>query len=96
MVSIVRRLMCHAQIGNLTAFVALQVVGLARDPRYGERLQEKAYTSTLDAMKRILKKEGWAGLFKGTLPSVVKSAPSSATTFLVYEFLSSRLERGLQ
>jgi solute carrier family 25 thiamine pyrophosphate transporter 19 len=33
----------------------------------------------------ILAKEGWRGLYKGTLPSVVKAAPAAAITFAVYD-----------
>ncbi|CAK9269580.1 unnamed protein product [Sphagnum jensenii] len=62
-----------------------QVEGLARHPRYGAGVQVREYTSIWDAIQSILAKEGWRGLYKGTLPSVVKAAPAAAVTFVVYE-----------
>ena len=35
----------------------------------------------------ILRREGVRGLFKGTVPAVVKAAPASASTFAVYELV---------
>ena len=45
-----------------------------------------------DALLRILQAEGWAGLYKGIVPSVVKAAPAGAVTFVAYEFTSEWLE----
>lgn len=59
--------------------------GLPRDLKYGARIEHKAYNGMVDAVRRIVEKEGWRGLYKGTLPSVVKAAPASAITFVVYE-----------
>lgn len=63
----------------------LQVEGLMRDLRYGARIEEKAYKGMGDAIRRILAEEGWRGLYKGTLPSLVKAAPNAAITFYLYE-----------
>jgi len=46
----------------------------------------------LDAIKRILQMEGWAGLYKGIVPSTVKAAPANAVTFVAYELISDWLE----
>jgi solute carrier family 25 thiamine pyrophosphate transporter 19 len=45
----------------------------------------REYKNIWDAIQMILAKEGWRGLYKGTLPSVVKAAPAAAITFVVYE-----------
>lgn len=45
-----------------------------------------------DALRRILKKEGTAGLYKGIIPSTVKAAPAGAVTFVAYEITSDWLE----
>jgi solute carrier family 25 thiamine pyrophosphate transporter 19 len=45
-----------------------------------------------DALRRILQKEGWAGLYKGIVPSTVKAAPAGAVTFVAYELTSDWLE----
>ncbi|CAO2823975.1 unnamed protein product [Amaranthus hypochondriacus] len=69
-----------------------QVEGLQRDVRYGARVEEGAYKNMYDALLRILQAEGWAGLYKGIVPSVVKAAPAGAVTFVAYEFTSEWLE----
>lgn len=64
-----------------------QVAGLERNLVYGARINERAYRSLADCMVQILRREGVRGLFKGAKPSLVKSAPAAAITFLVYESL---------
>ncbi|MED6159971.1 hypothetical protein PIB30_047130 [Stylosanthes scabra] len=69
-----------------------QIEGLQRHPRYGARVEQRAYRNMFDAMKRILQAEGWAGLYKGIVPSTVKAAPAGAVTFVAYELTSDWLE----
>ncbi|KAL0457390.1 UNVERIFIED_CONTAM: Mitochondrial thiamine diphosphate carrier 2 [Sesamum latifolium] len=68
-----------------------QVEG-CNDPRYGARVEQHAYRNMHDALRRILHAEGWAGLYKGIVPSIVKAAPAGAVTFVAYEFTSDWLE----
>uniref|UniRef100_A0A7C9CPI4 Uncharacterized protein n=1 Tax=Opuntia streptacantha TaxID=393608 RepID=A0A7C9CPI4_OPUST len=53
-----------------------QVEGLERDRRYGARVEQGAYKNMYDALIRILQVEGWGGLYKGIVPSIVKAAPA--------------------
>lgn len=69
-----------------------QIEGLQRHPRYGARVEHRAYKNMVDALRRILQMEGWAGLYKGIVPSTVKAAPAGAVTFVAYEFTSDWLE----
>ncbi|XP_073050324.1 mitochondrial thiamine diphosphate carrier 2-like isoform X1 [Primulina eburnea] len=69
-----------------------QIVGLQRHPRYGARVEHQAYKNMTDALRQIFLAEGWAGLYKGIVPSVVKAAPAGAVTFVAYEFISHWLE----
>ncbi|XP_028751529.1 mitochondrial thiamine diphosphate carrier 2-like [Neltuma alba] len=69
-----------------------QIEGLQRHPRYGARVEHRAYRNMLDAMQRILLLEGWAGLYKGIVPSTIKAAPAGAVTFVAYELTSDWLE----
>ncbi|GBG67262.1 hypothetical protein CBR_g88551 [Chara braunii] len=62
-----------------------QVRGLMRDPRYGAVVSESMYQGMVDCFRRILAEEGVAGLYKGTVPSIIKAAPAAAITFVVYE-----------
>lgn len=63
-----------------------QVEGLERHPKYGARVDENAYKGMWHALRRIFQEEGLAGLYKGVVPSVIKAAPASAVTFVVYEY----------
>ena len=65
---------------------------MQRDVRYGARVEQGAYKSMYDALMRILQAEGWGGLYKGIVPSIVKAAPAGAVTFVAYEYSSEWLE----
>lgn len=75
--------------------LSLQIEGLQRHPRYGARVEHRAYRNMFDALRRILQREGWAGLYKGIVPSTVKAAPAGAVTFVAYEYTSDWLESAL-
>ncbi|EXB74801.1 Mitochondrial thiamine pyrophosphate carrier [Morus notabilis] len=69
-----------------------QIEGLQRHPRYGARVEHRAYRNMFDALRRITQSEGLAGLYKGIVPSTVKAAPAGAVTFVAYEYISDWLE----
>ncbi|CAM8940586.1 unnamed protein product [Rhodiola kirilowii] len=69
-----------------------QIEGLQRHPRYGARVEHKAYKNMFDGLRQILHNEGWAGLYKGIVPSTIKAAPAGAVTFVAYEYVSNWLE----
>lgn len=69
-----------------------QVEGLRRHPRYGANVELSAQRNVWRVTKRILQDEGVAGLYKGLYPSLVKAAPASAITFVVYEVVSEWLQ----
>ncbi|XP_010524706.1 PREDICTED: mitochondrial thiamine pyrophosphate carrier-like [Tarenaya hassleriana] len=69
-----------------------QIEGLQRHPRYGARVEKRAYRNMFDGLRQILLSEGWNGLYKGIVPSTVKAAPAGAVTFVAYEFTSDWLE----
>lgn len=77
---------------RVTLFTEMQIEGLQRHPKYGARVESRIYKNMYQALKQILQTEGWAGLYKGIFPSLVKSAPAGAVTFLAYEYTSDRLE----
>jgi solute carrier family 25 thiamine pyrophosphate transporter 19 len=68
-----------------------QVEGLRRHPRYGANVEPRLYKNVWHATVSILKMEGLAGLYKGLYPSLIKAAPASAITFVVYEIVSKEL-----
>ncbi|TVU34669.1 hypothetical protein EJB05_16513 [Eragrostis curvula] len=65
-----------------------QIEGLKRHPRYGTPVDSSTYKGMFHALKEIVAKEGLGGLYKGLFPSLVKSAPAGAVTFVAYEYIS--------
>jgi len=43
------------------------------------------YQGMLDVISKIWRGEGWKGFYRGLTPMLIKTAPSSAMTFLIYE-----------
>jgi hypothetical protein len=69
-----------------------QVAGLPRSLRYGARVEGRlAARPLLSCLAEIYAKEGVAGLWKGSVPSIVKAAPAAAITFTAYEAISAWL-----
>ena len=66
----------------------IQIQGLVRAERMGRSVARGEYAKgLLDCLGRILAAEGVEGLYKGLAPSLLKAAPATAITFLVYEAL---------
>lgn len=75
-----------------------QVAGLQRSLSYGARVDSALTRSSLAAcISEIYTREGLRGLWKGSLPSIIKAAPSAAITFVAYEaVLAALLRRAVQ
>jgi solute carrier family 25 thiamine pyrophosphate transporter 19 len=50
------------------------------------------YRGLADCARRTLREEGLAGLYKGTVPTVLKAALASAATFSTYEAILHRMQ----
>ncbi|KAG7169637.1 Mitochondrial basic amino acids transporter-like, partial [Homarus americanus] len=50
-----------------------------------------SYSSPLDCLKKICTTEGWRGVFRGQLITVVRDVPGFASYFFTYEYLSRSL-----
>lgn len=55
--------------------------------RYGARISRDAVKSLRLCLQQIWQREGIKGFYKGSLPSIIKAAPSAAVTFATYEFV---------
>ena len=55
--------------------------------RYGARITPDAVKSLRLCLQQIWHREGIRGFYKGSLPSIIKAAPSAAVTFATYEFV---------
>lgn len=65
-----------------------QVAGLQRSLRYGARVEAGlALRSLGETLLVIYRTEGVAGLWKGSIPSIIKAAPSAAITFTAYDMV---------
>ena len=65
----------------------VQIAGLERAVQYGARVGADSVKSLPACLAQIYRREGVRGLYKGSLPSVLKAAPSAAVTFTAYEFV---------
>ena len=52
---------------------------------------KREYEGVVDCARKIWKREGFRGFFKGTVPNALRVAPSSAITFVVYESVTDFL-----
>ncbi|CAL5227698.1 g10706 [Coccomyxa viridis] len=68
-----------------------QVAGLERSIAYGARVRPESVASLPACLAHMYSKEGIRGLYKGSLPSILKAAPSAAVTFTAYEFVLGAL-----
>ncbi|KAF9983788.1 mitochondrial thiamine pyrophosphate transporter [Mortierella antarctica] len=50
-------------------------------------------TSVWSCMRQIVRREGYLALYKGLLPGLLKAAPASAVTFLVFSQAGAMVER---
>lgn len=46
---------------------------------------DRKYDGMRDAISKTWRQEGWRGFYRGLVPTILKTAPSSAITFLIYE-----------
>ena len=49
------------------------------------KARDAKYDGMWDVMRSTWRKEGWRGFYRGLTPQLLKTAPSSAITFLIYE-----------
>ncbi|CAG8811431.1 10805_t:CDS:2, partial [Dentiscutata erythropus] len=57
--------------------------------RLQNQKNEAKYLGIFDTMRKILRKEGFLGFYKGLAPNILKVLPGTCTTFLVYENVNS-------
>lgn len=49
------------------------------------------YNGFMDVLQQTLRNEGWRGLYKGLLPSILKVGPAVGVSWIVYEDAKRRL-----
>lgn len=78
---------------NTCCSAVLQIAGLQRAAQYGAPVTAEAIKSLPACLRNIWVREGLRGLYKGALPSCLKSAPATAVTFATYELCIRALLR---
>ncbi|CRL04457.1 CLUMA_CG017540, isoform B [Clunio marinus] len=81
----------QAQAVSKTTNLNLNVVGLNSVPFASQpKLPSKDYTMT-SVFKRIIRTEGFAGLYRGITPNFIKVLPAVSISYVVYEYSSNKL-----
>ncbi|KAG1771825.1 mitochondrial carrier domain-containing protein [Suillus occidentalis] len=92
--NIVRKLACGALAGSISQTLTypfdvlrrkMQVTGMAHGG-LGYH-----YNGAFDALRSIIRTEGFRGLYRGLWPNLLKVAPSIATSFFTYELVKDLL-----
>ena len=60
-------------------------------PEGDVRAVRRKYHGVVKSVRRMWKREGFAGFFRGCIPNALRVAPGSAITFLVYESVMDML-----
>jgi len=92
--SVVRKLTCGALAGSISQTLTypfdvlrrkMQVTGMKAG------VLGTKYNGAIDALRTIVRTEGFQGLYRGLWPNLLKVAPSIATSFFVYETVKELL-----
>ena len=60
----------------------------------GSEEVRRRYLGFFQSLRCVARREGLGGLYKGMVPNVLRTLPSSGVTFMVYESTRSFLSRG--
>ncbi len=60
----------------------------------GSEEVRRRYLGFFSSLRCVVRREGFSGLYKGMVPNVLRTLPSSGVTFMVYESTRSFLSRG--
>ena len=63
----------------------------SKDSAHQHQHHQRRYNGILNCAKQIIAVEGFVGLYKGLLPSVLKAVTSTAVAFATFEWVSSRV-----
>ncbi len=62
-----------------------------QNQRTGSLIGEVAYKNSIDCFKKVVRHEGFLGLYRGLLPQLMGVAPEKAIKLTVNDFLRDKL-----
>jgi solute carrier family 25 protein 38 len=80
-------------LGRSFAAVVMSPVTVVKTRMEAAARGQAGYTSTLQAVRHILRSEGVASLYSGVLPTIVRDAPFSGVYYATYAPLKQRLTK---
>lgn len=90
-------LLCSA-LSKMTASIATyphEVIRtrlqIQRNPQSGALTDTRTYRGFVQTTVRVVRREGWRGLYKGLSINLVRTVPNSAVTLVTYELLMRQL-----
>eukprot|EP01134_Creolimax_fragrantissima_P006417 CFRG6417T1 len=83
-----------ALASKLTASITTYPYQVLRSRLQIQRESNKAYTGVVDCVQKIWGSEGSRGFYRGLGPNLIRVAPATMITFVVYEKLSQALKEG--
>lgn len=90
-------LLCSA-LSKMTASIATyphEVIRtrlqIQRNPHSGALTDTRTYRGFIHTTARVVRREGWKGLYKGLSINLVRTVPNSAVTLVTYELLMRQL-----
>jgi len=92
--TIPRKLLCGALAGSISQTLTYPFDVLRRKMQVtamGRGVMGYKYSGAIDAMRHIMRIEGWRGLYRGLWPNLLKVSPSIATSFFTYETVKEYL-----
>ena len=72
-----------------TANVSINVAGFSFTQP--QKIQSNKEQTMVSVFKKIIKQEGFSGLYRGVVPNFVKVLPAVSISYVVYEFCSNKL-----
>jgi len=89
-----RKLICGALAGSISQTLTYPFDVLRRKMQVtGLNALGYKYNNAFDAIRSVLRTEGFMGFYRGIWPNLLKVAPSIATSFYTYEIVKEFLQK---
>jgi solute carrier family 25 carnitine/acylcarnitine transporter 20/29 len=86
-------LMFAGSCGGIAYWCSCYPFDVIKSRIQGQSDMQPLYKGTLDCAQKIIKTEGYAGLFRGFAPAIVRTIPAAAATFTTFELAMQVLNK---